>query len=195
MCLGIGGTMERQKLNSFASSIRSLNVIRDTCRSIRELESEIMELETLKASTENRRYIKILKSKKMALMDLLGTKVQGALVQSWVQNTMEMDTPSSFFFSLEKRHGQMTLIHSLPSDTGQELTEPGQLRRCAIVFYSCLYSSEYQEKEELFEEFCGGLPQVSEAACCSVENAGTAGSRHQQPHGKILQSLLRNFSI
>lgn len=44
-----------------------LSVTRDTCRSIGELESEIMDLETLSASTENRGYIEIPKSKKIAL--------------------------------------------------------------------------------------------------------------------------------
>lgn len=71
----------------------------------------------------------------MSLRDLLGTKVQGALVRSGVQNIVEMDAPSSFFFGLEKRHCQRKLIHSLLSDMGQELTEPGQLWERATGFY------------------------------------------------------------
>ncbi|KAI3373021.1 hypothetical protein L3Q82_023456, partial [Scortum barcoo] len=67
-------------------------------------------------------------TKKMALANLLDTKVQGALVRSRVQNITEMDAPSSFFFGMEKKHGQRKYIHSLLSDTGQELTEPGEIR-------------------------------------------------------------------
>ncbi|KAG7480242.1 hypothetical protein JOB18_046484 [Solea senegalensis] len=107
----------------------TFNVIQDTCRSIKDLEIDIVELETLSDSTGNRGYIEVLKSKKMALAKLLDTKVQGALVRSRVQNITEMDAPSSFFFGLEKKHGQKKVIHSLLSDTGQELTDPGQIRK------------------------------------------------------------------
>nr|BAC82605.1 pol-like protein [Tetraodon nigroviridis] len=156
----------------------TLNVTRDACRSIRELESEIVDLEILSAFTENRGHIEALKSKKMALKDLLGTKVQGALVRSRVQNIAEMDAPSSFFFGLEKRHGQRKAIHCLLSDTGQELTEPGQLRKRATEFYSALYSSEYREREDLFEEFCGGLPQVSEATNVRLDGPLSVSELH-----------------
>lgn len=98
----------------------------------------------------------------MALTDLLDTKEQGALFRSQFQNIVETAALSSFFFSLEKLDGQSKLIHSLLSDTGQELIEPGQPRRPVCGFYSSLYSSEYKEKEKLFEEFCEGLPQVLE---------------------------------
>lgn len=97
----------------------------------------------------------------MALASLLDTRVQGALVRSRVQNITEMDAPSCFFFGLEKKHGQKKVVHSLLSDTGQELTEPGQIRRRAVEFYSSLYSSEYEENDALMEGFCGELPQVS----------------------------------
>lgn len=119
-----------------------------------------MELET-SASTGNQGYIEILKSKKMALANLLDNKIQGALVRSRVQTITEMDAPSSFFFGLEKKRGQRNVVHSLLSDTGQELTEPGQIRRRAVEFYSALYTCEYNHDDSLFEGFCGELPQVS----------------------------------
>ena len=112
---------------------------------MKDLETEIVELETLSASMENWGYIEILKSKKMALANLLDTKVQGALVRSRVQNISAMDVPSNFFFGLEKKNGQTKIIHSLLSDTGQELVEPGQIRRRAVDFYSSIYTSEYDE--------------------------------------------------
>ncbi|KAI3369665.1 hypothetical protein L3Q82_024503 [Scortum barcoo] len=93
--------------------------------------------------------------------NLLEGRVQGALVRSRYQNITEMDAPSRFFFSLEKKNGQRKVIHSLLSDAGQELMELGQIRRRAVQFYSSLYSSEYEEQAALQEEFCSGLPQVS----------------------------------
>ncbi|KAI3364782.1 hypothetical protein L3Q82_000910 [Scortum barcoo] len=75
----------------------TLNVTRDITRSIKDLETGIVELEKMSESTGDRGYIEILKSKKMALASLLDVKVQGALVRSRVQNITEMDAPSSFF--------------------------------------------------------------------------------------------------
>lgn len=61
-----------------------------------------MKLETMSKSTANRGYIEILKTKKMALANLLDTKVQGALIRSWVQNITDMDAPSNFFWPDKK---------------------------------------------------------------------------------------------
>uniref|UniRef100_A0A3Q2ZXK0 Reverse transcriptase domain-containing protein n=1 Tax=Kryptolebias marmoratus TaxID=37003 RepID=A0A3Q2ZXK0_KRYMA len=129
----------------------------------------IVELERLSESTGDREYIEALKLKKLALANLLENKVQGALVRSRVQNITEMDAPSSFFFSLERRHGQRKQIHSLLSDAGRQLSEPGQIRGRAAEFYRSLYSSEYRENEELFGEFCQELPQVSERTNTELE--------------------------
>ena len=65
--------MERFKLNFYVSS--TLNVTRDITRSIRDLETDIVDLECASESTGNRGYIEILKTKKMALANLLDTKV------------------------------------------------------------------------------------------------------------------------
>ncbi|KAI3354586.1 hypothetical protein L3Q82_019090, partial [Scortum barcoo] len=128
---------------------------------MKDLESDIVELEEMSESTGDRGCIEILKVKKLALANLLESKVQGALVRSRFQNIAEMDTPSSFFFGLERKNGQKKVIHTLLSDTEQELVEPGQIRRRAVDFYCSLYSSEYEEDNTLQEEFCSELPQVS----------------------------------
>ena len=129
---------------------------------MKDLGTDIVELERLSESTTNQGYIEILKIKKLALADLLDVKVQGALVRSRFQASAEMDAPSSFFFGLERRSGQKQVIHSLLADTGQTLVEPSQIRRRAVQFYSSLYTSEYEEQEAQVEGFCNGLPQVSE---------------------------------
>ncbi|KAJ4946299.1 hypothetical protein JOQ06_023967, partial [Pogonophryne albipinna] len=147
----------------------TLNVTQDIIRSMKDLESDIVELETISETTGDRGYIEILKEKKMALANLLDVKVQGALVRSRFLNTNEMDAPTSFFFGLEKKNGQRRVIHSLLSDTGQEITEPSQIRRRAVSLYSTLYTSEYEEGETLSEGFCNELPQVSEETNSQLE--------------------------
>ncbi|MPV02303.1 hypothetical protein FVA96_24195, partial [Escherichia coli] len=140
----------------------TLNVTRDITRSMKDLETDIVELERLNESTGERGHIEVLKIKKMALADLLDVKAQGALVRSRFQTITEMDTPSSFFFGLERKSGQGRVIHALLADTGLPVVEPCQIRRRAVSFYSSLYTSEYREEEALTEEFVSGLPQVSE---------------------------------
>lgn len=83
----------------------TLNITCHITRSIIDLETEIVGL-------GNRGWIDVLKTKKMALASLLDTRVQGALVQSQIQEIMEMDATSSFFFGSERRYGQRKLIHS-----------------------------------------------------------------------------------
>ena len=136
---------------------------------MQDLESDIVELEKLSESTGDRGHFEVLKIKKLALADLLDVKVQGALVRSRFQTISEMDAPSSFFFGLERKNGQRRVIHTLLSDTGQEIMEPRQIRRRAVEFYSSLYSSEYEEQEALQEEFLSGLPQVSEETNSCLE--------------------------
>ena len=58
----------------------TLNVSQDITRSMKDLETVIVELEKMSASSGERGYIEILKEKKLALANLLDTKVQGALV-------------------------------------------------------------------------------------------------------------------
>ena len=84
----------------------TLNVTRDITRSMKDLEIDIVELENLSESTGDRGHIEVLKIKKLALADLLESKVQGALVRSRFQAMSEMDVPSSYFFGLERKNGQ-----------------------------------------------------------------------------------------
>ena len=129
---------------------------------MKDLETDIVELEHLSESTGNQGYIESLKGKKMALADLLESKVQGALVRSCFQNISDMDAPTSYFFSLEKKNGQRKVIHTLLADTGKELVEPRQIRERAVSFYQALYSSEEEEEQTSMEEFFSELPQISE---------------------------------
>ncbi|XP_056144905.1 LOW QUALITY PROTEIN: histamine N-methyltransferase-like [Lampris incognitus] len=65
-----------------------------------------------------------------------------------------MDSPSKFFFSLEKKNGQSRFIHAQKSSTGHLLTTANEIQKRAVDFYSLLYSSEYTENEGAFDSFC-----------------------------------------
>lgn len=75
-----------------------------------------------------------------------------------------MDAPSKFFFSLERKNGQSRCIHCLCSEDGRELTEPTEIRKRAVRFYTGLYSSEYVEDDDLSAHFYEGLPCVSQSS-------------------------------
>lgn len=72
-----------------------------------------------------------------------------------------MDAPSKFFFGLEKKNGQSRFIHALRSAKGQELKEPGEIKKRAVELYCELFESEYREDEDLFNSYWSDLPQVS----------------------------------
>ncbi|KAJ4939822.1 hypothetical protein JOQ06_029258, partial [Pogonophryne albipinna] len=140
----------------------TLNVSRDITKSMRDLEMEIVELQSFAESTGNPACIEDLKSKKAILADLLGSRAQGALVRSRFQSASMMDSPTKYFFSLEKKNGQGRLIHALRSAGGQQLTGNSQIRQRAVDFYCDLFTSEYTEDDGGFNLFCRGLPTVSE---------------------------------
>ena len=147
----------------------TFNVSRHITQSIKELEREILELQGLVDSTGDQSHVRVLKSKTSALNDLLGVGAQGALVRSRFQSLTQMDAPSKFFFSLERRNGQSRFIHSLQSEDGQELTEPTEIRKRAVRFYAALYRSEYKDHEELAAGFFAGLPRVTERSTAELE--------------------------
>ncbi len=140
----------------------TLNVTRDMAQSMNNLEKEIVALQDVIESNRNKKHIDDLKKKKAMLLDLLGVRAQGALVRSRFQTVAQMDAPSKLFFNLEMKKGQSKIIHSLRSTTGQELTEPADIRSCAVGFYSDLYKSELIEWGADADHFLEGLPKVDE---------------------------------
>jgi len=145
------------------------NVTRETTQSIKDLETSIVELQSLSASTGNRGHFQALKVKKATLVDLLGLRAQGALVRSRFQNVFEMDAPSKFFFNLEKKNGQSWLIHCLRSVDGRNLTQSSDIRKRAVDFFSQLYASEYNEDQLMSELFFDNLPQVAAQDSADLE--------------------------
>ena len=105
-----------------------------------------MELQNTAQSTGNGGCVESLKSKKVVLADLLDSRAQGGASQLTFLVSL-MDSPSKFFFSLEKKKGQSRQIHALRAEDGQQLTGIADIRNRAVDFYVKLYSSEYQEDD------------------------------------------------
>ncbi|KAK3526474.1 hypothetical protein QTP70_029652, partial [Hemibagrus guttatus] len=137
------------------------NVTRDITKSLRELEIEIVELQTLSESTGDRGHFENLKAKKALMMGLLGTKTQGALVRSRFKGANEMDAPSQFLFGLEKKNGRSRFMHTLHTKDGRHITNSNDIRRYATNFYKDLYKSDFRDNMKLLDAFYRGLPKVS----------------------------------
>ncbi|KAK3509240.1 hypothetical protein QTP70_025587, partial [Hemibagrus guttatus] len=146
----------------------TLNVTRDIVRSLKALEIEIVELQRLEA-TGDRGHIEALKSKKAKMNDLLDITAQGALVHSRFKSAAEMDAPSKFFFSLEQKNGQKRFIHAVRTESGDLLSEPTEIRKQTVSFYSKLYSSEWSGAQVVEDSFLVGLPKLSEQAARELD--------------------------
>ncbi|KAK0155419.1 Transposon TX1 uncharacterized protein [Merluccius polli] len=130
---------------------------------MKDLETQVVELQTLADSTANQGLLDSLKSKKSAIANLLGVSAQGALVRSRFMNITQMDAPSRFFFGLERKNGQRKTIYSLRTGSGSEVSDSSEIRKCAVEFYRNLFKSEWTHNPDVHSSFLSGLPQVSEA--------------------------------
>ena len=104
----------------------TLSVSRNITKSMKDMELDIVELQSTAQSTGNGDCVENLKSKKAVLADLLGGGA--ALVRSRFRSDSLMDSLSKFFFSLEKKNGQRRQIHALRSEDGHQLTDIANIR-------------------------------------------------------------------
>ncbi|KAK3557976.1 hypothetical protein QTP86_005635 [Hemibagrus guttatus] len=154
----------------------------DIVRSLKALEIEIVELQCLDA-TGNQGHIEALKSKKAKMNDLLDVTAQGALVRSHFTSVTEMDNPSEFFFSLEQKNGQKRFIHAVRTESGDLLSEPTEIRKQTVSFYSKLYSSERSGAQIVEESFLKDLPKLSEQAARELHGELTLAELHKALQG------------
>ena len=122
---------------------------------MRELEIEVVDLQSLAESTQDRGHIEALTVKKTALSSLLGIKAQGALVRSRFMDATHMDAPSHYFFSLERRNGQRKIVHSLCTDTGATVSTYAGMQQV-----STRYKKNGRDISDRDLPFFEGLPQV-----------------------------------
>ncbi|KAK3544620.1 hypothetical protein QTP86_018464, partial [Hemibagrus guttatus] len=119
--------------NSSWSGRYAYNVTKDITRSLRALEIEVVELQGLVESTGNRVHIEALKKKKHALDDLLDTTVQGRC--------------STRALKAQQRY------------SGELVTDPAEIRKQTVSFYSKLYRSELEAVQEVEEDFVRNLTE------------------------------------
>ena len=133
----------------------TLNVTRDIARSMEDLETEIVEVhEFNRLPLEIEIILKISSLKNLLLQTYWALKLRERWSESRFQSVALMDTPSKFFFGLEKKNGQNKTIHTLRSTEGEELSDSTEIRKRAVSFYKDLYKSEYVENIDLYETFC-----------------------------------------
>ncbi|KAK3562249.1 hypothetical protein QTP86_032586, partial [Hemibagrus guttatus] len=156
----------------------TLNVTRDIVRSLKALEIEIVELQRLEA-TGDRGHTEALKSKKAKMNDLLDITAQGALVCSRFKSAAEMDAPSKFFFSLEQKNGQKRFIHAVRTESGDLLSQPTEIHKQTVSFYSKLYSSEWSGAQAVEDSFLVGLPKLSERAARELDRELSLEELHE----------------
>ncbi|KAK3561290.1 hypothetical protein QTP86_030692 [Hemibagrus guttatus] len=161
-----------------ALALYTLNVTRNIVRSRKALEIEIVELQHLEA-TRNQGHIEALKSKKAKMNDLLDITAQEVLVRSCFKSAAEMDAPSKFFFSLEQKNGQKRFIHAVQTESGDLLSEPTEICKQTVNFYSKLYSSEWSGAQVVEDSFLVGLPKLSERAARELDREQSLEELHE----------------
>ncbi|KAI7804071.1 pol-like protein [Triplophysa rosa] len=165
----------------------SRNVTREVTIILNALETDILKLQELALLPGDQNGVEsLLKNKKTQLADLLGNKAQGALVRSRFQSVNEMDVPSKFFFSLEKKNGQNRVIHGLLSESGTLLTDSADIRKRAVSFYENLYRNELGAEYDNDSDFFDNLPQVSEEVNGKISRPLTLGELHRALQGMNL---------
>ncbi|KAJ3590668.1 hypothetical protein NHX12_008617, partial [Muraenolepis orangiensis] len=115
----------------------------------------------------------------------------------------DIDAPTTFFFNLERSVGQRKQVVCLRLPDGQVTSEPAEMRRHAVSFYTDLFKAEgcdVEAADELFQ----GLPQLSPAQSDTLGSDITLEELTSAWHGlqvltpppglmKQLQRLLVDF--
>lgn len=99
-------------------------------RKIKDLERQVRELNISVASTENMGLLNALKSKKLALTNMLGVSAQGTLVRSRFMISSQKDAPS--FLS-----------------TCSGCSDSFEIRKYTAGFYKNLYTSEWSSNPDV----------------------------------------------
>ncbi|KAJ4922370.1 hypothetical protein JOQ06_021785 [Pogonophryne albipinna] len=85
---------------------------------------------------------------------------KGALVRARFTKLQDIDTPTAFFFSLEKSVVKRKQMLCLRLPEGKVTTEPAEMRKHAVDFYTDLFKADECDVDSA-EELLQGLPQLS----------------------------------
>lgn len=125
-----GGILVNSRLNSCVTWDVT-NVLRDVTRSIRYLQTQMVERQGL-VDCRDWGLLDFIKPQKLALANLLGIAAQGALDCSHFLDVTQMDPPLSSFFCCERKYGQRKIDHVLRCDSGSTMS---------VIIKICLHVS------------------------------------------------------
>ncbi len=111
------------------------------------LEKEIIDIERSMNDNVAQNLQELWTEKKNQLSSYLNEKVKGALVRSRFLTIRDMDGPSSYLFSLERKARQEKQMHALKDNNGHNTSDPVVMRRLAVDFYTDLYSAEFSDEQ------------------------------------------------
>lgn len=107
---------------------------------IKILEREITEIEEgiIEGNSEEGDQ---LKEKKTVLASLFNERAKGALIRARFSSIREIDAPSSYYFNLERKEGEIKLMLHLKLPNGILTTNPKEMRNHAKNFYTDLFEA------------------------------------------------------
>lgn len=135
---------------------------------VKELEKEIRILEEEMVNETNNTNSNW-DNRKKVLASFLHEKAKGALIRAQISKIKDIDAPTRFFFKLERKvrvHNQMMHL-KLPN--GTVTSDPAEMRKLAIDFYSGLFSAD-SCNADCMDEILKGLPQLGRTQLASLES-------------------------
>ncbi|KAJ4947216.1 hypothetical protein JOQ06_009254, partial [Pogonophryne albipinna] len=142
------------------SKSRALETLSDANikRVVESLEKEIIDLESVSQADPQK--IASLKEKRQELNSFMQERAKGALVRARFTKLQDIDTPTAFFFSLEKSVVKRKQMLCLRLPEGKVTTEPAEMRKHAVDFYTDLFKADECAVDSA-AELLQGLPQLS----------------------------------
>lgn len=159
----VGKTQIRIFCQQYAAHIKSSE--RD-CVEMLEKEISTMEDRIISGITSSS---DTLESRRKALSRFLHEKAKGALIKTRMSTIKDIDAPTRFFFKLERRVREQNQMMHLKLPNGTLTTDPAEMRKIAIDFYSELFRADRCDAD-CEAEILGGLPQLDEVQSASLES-------------------------
>jgi exonuclease III len=124
----------------------------------KELKNDIARLESI---TDEPDVVTLLTEQRSTLERLERVQLRGAWIRSRFQFVNDSDTPSKYFFNLEKRRGKKKMLSFIRSESGQIIDDDNEIRKHARSFYQNLYHPEpvnLEDQSTLLDD----LPKLSQ---------------------------------
>ncbi|XDV49743.1 hypothetical protein PO909_018933 [Leuciscus waleckii] len=151
----VGKVNIRMLCQNYSSHIGS--VVRDTVKRLQR-DIELLEQDIFNNNNELV-HDDALQKKNKELGTFLQEQVKTALIRARFCSIKDMDTPSTYFFNLEKKSTTQKQMYHLRRHDGSITTDPAEIRKMSVDFYSQLYASENCNHESA-EDLLSDLPKI-----------------------------------